>query len=142
MTGGRSWRFTPFGYSQTVASLVIFSVNVKRTADFYEAVLGATPVIESSGDIRLMGNGEEVLIHSVPKVVAKDITISSPPAPRHNAAVKPIFDVTELETVLGAVLGAGGVVTENRFSSNGLTRHDVLDPDGNVIQLRGRASDG
>ena len=26
------------------------------------------------------------------------------------------------------------------FSFDGLTRHDVIDPDGNVIQLRGRSS--
>jgi len=32
------------------------------------------------------------------------------------------------------------VVTAFQFTADGLTRHDVLDPDGNVIQLRGRVS--
>jgi hypothetical protein len=31
------------------------------------------------------------------------------------------------------------VATGKMFSLDGLTRHDVLDPDGNVIQLRGRS---
>jgi hypothetical protein len=32
------------------------------------------------------------------------------------------------------------VVTDFHFVLDGLARHDVLDPDGNVIQLRGRVA--
>jgi hypothetical protein len=123
-----------------MSSLVVFSVNVLRLAAFYGAVLDAEPLDESSADIRLINERDEVLIHSIPKKVAKEIEINSPPAPRENSPLKPVFDVASLERALGKVEAMGGVVTSRGFSLNGLTRRDVLDPDGNVIQLRCRMS--
>jgi hypothetical protein len=123
-----------------MGSLVVFSVDVSRLASFYEAVLDARPLVEPSGDIRLVNDREEVLIHSVPVGIARTITISSPPEPRDRAPIKPVFEVGSLESVLEVVRAKGGVDTGREFSFDGLTRHDVLDPDGNVIQLRSRSS--
>ena len=128
------------GYSLEMSSLVVFSINVRRLAVFYEAVLDAEPLDESSEDIRLINERDEILIHSVPKKIAKDIDIASPPVPRENSPLKPVFDVVSLERALGRVEAMGGVVTSRGFSVDGLTRRDVLDPDGNVIQLRCRMS--
>jgi predicted enzyme related to lactoylglutathione lyase len=123
-----------------MASLVIFSVDVRRLADFYEAVLGVTPTNDGSGDIRLRSDREEVLVHSVPVSVAKTISIQSPPVARDSSPMKPVFDVDSLEAALEAVETNGGVSTGRTFSMDGLTRHDVLDPDGNIIQLRSPSS--
>jgi hypothetical protein len=123
-----------------MSSLVVFSINVRRLAVFYESVLGAEPLDESSGDIRLSNERDEVLIHSIPEKIAKDIKITSPPTPRENSALKPVFDVISLERALGSVEATGGVVTSRGFSFDGMTRRDVLDPDGNIIQLRCRVS--
>jgi predicted enzyme related to lactoylglutathione lyase len=123
-----------------MGSLVIFSVDVPRLAAFYETVLGARPTVEPSGDIRLLTDREEILAHSVPPTIAKTIEIGIPPEPRDGSAVKPVFDVGSLESALNDVRTNGGVVTGRTFSLDGLTRHDVLDPDGNIIQLRCRTS--
>ena len=123
-----------------MASLVIFSSNVPRLAAFYEAILGATPTIESSGDIRLFSQQDEVLIHSIPAKTARTIQVSVPPVPRDEAAMKPGFDVAALEMTLERVRTNGGVVTKRNFIHNGVARHDVLDPEGNVITLRSRVS--
>jgi predicted enzyme related to lactoylglutathione lyase len=123
-----------------MSSLVVFSVNVRRLAAFYEAVLGANPRHEPSGDIRLIGDREEVLVHSIPAKTAKTIEVRTPPEPREGSAMKPVFDVESLEAAMEQVNAKGGVVTARTFSIDGLTRHDVIDPDGNVIQLRGRSS--
>jgi len=123
-----------------MSSLVIFSVNVRRLAVFYEAVLGAKPHFEPSGDIRLIGDREDVLVHSIPPKIAKTIEVRTPPEPREGSAIKPVFDVESLEAAMEHVTAKGGMVTTRTFSIGGLTRHDVIDPDGNVIQLRGRSS--
>jgi predicted enzyme related to lactoylglutathione lyase len=125
-------------YILKMSSLVVFSIDVPRLAAFYGHVLGATPLSEASGDIRIVNDHDEVLVHSLPKQIAKDLQISSPPAPRDRSPLKPVFDVPSLELALDRVETAGGVVTSRTFSLDGLTRHDVLDPDGNVIQLRCR----
>jgi predicted enzyme related to lactoylglutathione lyase len=122
-----------------VSAVVIFSKNVKKMAEFYEAVLGlvvASNPSDDSNDIRLRDESTEVLLHSIPKNIAKTFTIETPPQARDESAIKPIFDVVSLETSLEQVLLKGGVLTRRSFDLDGLSRHDVLDPEGNVIQLR------
>jgi predicted enzyme related to lactoylglutathione lyase len=123
-----------------MSALVIFSVDVRRLGTFYERVLGLEPSVEESGDIRLRGEQEELLIHSIPKRVANDIGLRVPPEPREACALKPVFNVDSLEDSLDAVKVNGGGLTRRSFTVDGLTRHDVVDPDGNIIQLRSRNS--
>jgi predicted enzyme related to lactoylglutathione lyase len=120
-------------------ALVIFAVNVKALASFYEAVLGLSPSPmpgDSKKDIRLGGDDSELLIHSIPEHIAKSIVIESPPIAIEDAAMKPVFDVKSIDEALNQVPLLGGIVTERSFTLDGLTRHDVVDPEGNVVQLR------
>jgi predicted enzyme related to lactoylglutathione lyase len=119
-----------------MGSLVIFSVDTRRLADFYEAVLGVAPTGDGSDDIRLRNDREEVLVHSVPAGVAETIAVQSLPKARDSSPIKLVFDVDSLRAALEAVGRNGGVDNGRTFSVDGLTRHDVLDPFGNVIQLR------
>jgi len=122
-----------------MSSLVIFALNVKILADFYKDVLGISPTPrpgDSKKDIRLGKNGDELLIHSIPDRIAKSIVIQSPPVPRDNSAMKPVLDVESLSIALERVTLLGGIVTERTFTSDGLTRQDIVDPEGNVVQLR------
>jgi hypothetical protein len=104
-----------------MSSLVVFSINDRRLAAFYETVLGAEPLVELSGDIRLITEQDEVVIHSIPKRIAKEIKITSPPTPRENSPLKPVFDVASFERALGDVEATGGIVTGRGFSLDGLT---------------------
>jgi hypothetical protein len=122
-----------------MSSLVIFALNVKTLANFYKDVLGISPIPQpgdSKKDIRLGNDAEELLIHSIPSRIAKSIVIQSPPVPRDNSAMKPVFDVESLSIALERVTLSGGIVTERTFTLDGLTRHDIVDPEGNVVQLR------
>ena len=119
---------------------MIFAVDVNRVANFYQAVLGVSPCPgegDNKKDLRLCKEGEEILIHSIPAHIAKTISVQSPPIAREDSAMKPVFNVSSLSESLEQVSVKGGVVTTMNFTLDGLTRHDVLDPEGNVIQLRG-----
>ena len=121
---------------------MIFAVNVKAIADFYQSVAGfsADPRPgDSKKDIRLGKGVEELLIHSIPARIAKTIVLESPPVAREESAMKPIFDVDSLSSALEQVTPRGGLVTERTFTLDGLTRHDIVDPEGNIVQLRARA---
>ncbi|MGB8195761.1 MAG: hypothetical protein WCF25_01985 [Acidimicrobiales bacterium] len=119
-----------------MAALVIFSVDVGRLAAFYARVLALESSVEESGDIRLRSEQEELLIHSVPPRIAQTIEVRVPPEPREKVALKPVFNVEALDVALDEVMKNGGIVTGNSFTFNGLTRHDVVDPDGSIVQLR------
>jgi predicted enzyme related to lactoylglutathione lyase len=126
---------------ERVSAFVIFSTNVPRLASFYETLLEATAAEEPTGDIRLKSENGEVLVHSVTKAFAKMIEVKSPPEPRERAVVKVVFDVEDMEVSLARVVEHGGVLTGRGFVLSGLERRDVLDPDGNVIQLRSYVRD-
>jgi predicted enzyme related to lactoylglutathione lyase len=119
-----------------MSSLVFFSVDVGRLAAFYESVLGVTSEHDPWGGIGLLGEGVEILVHPVPEAIAATIEIQTPPEPLEGAAIKPVFDVHSLDLALETTVANGGVDTGRTFSIDDLTFHDVLDPDGNVIQLR------
>ena len=126
-----------------MGALVIFSSDVRPMADFYAAVLEMAPAkspSDSANDIRLKNDDAEVLLHSIPARIAKTILIESPPEAREDSAIKPVFDVPSLAVALEQVSLKGGVVTTRAFDLDGLSRHDVLDPEGNVIQLRSPSS--
>ena len=115
---------------------MIFSPDVPRLARFYEAVLAAEEVDPSGSDIRLRTRSDEVLIHSLPKKAAARMVRHVPPVPREDSPLKPVFTVESLPLALQHVEAHGGMVTSRTFQLDGLTRHDVVDPDGNVVQLR------
>ena len=83
-----------------MSSLVVFSPDVPRLAAFYEAVIDARPTSDSSNDIRLFNDRDEVLVHALPKAVATTLQISSPPTAREHAAIKPVTDAGDLTFVL------------------------------------------
>ena len=126
----------PDGYSLDMGSLVVFSPDVQRLAAFYAAVLDAEALQETSGDIQVVNDREEVLVHSMSAERSTNIEITRPPDPRGSESIKPMFDVVSLEGALDAVRATGGLITDRTFRPQGLLRHDVLDPDGNVVQLR------
>ena len=122
-----------------MSALVIFAVNVKAVAGFYQSVVGfsAQPKPgDSKKDIRLGKGSEELLIHSIAPRVAEAIVLESPPIAREYSALKPVFDVDLLSAALEQVKSNGGVVTDRAFTLDGLTRCDILDPEGNIVQLR------
>ncbi|MEI6735394.1 MAG: hypothetical protein WCL31_00500 [Actinomycetes bacterium] len=53
--------------------------------------------------------------------------------------MKPVFDVKSLPLALEQVSLRGGIVTKRTFTLDGLTRRDIVDPEGNVVQLRSAA---
>jgi Glyoxalase-like domain len=121
-----------------MGALVVFSVDVRRLATFYESVLGAEPTYEASGDIRIVSDRDEVLIHWIPAEIAKTIEVRVPPVARDTSPIKPVLDVDSVAIALDRVRAHGGVVTSHAFDVDGVARHDVLDPDGNVVQRRRR----
>jgi len=118
---------------------VIFAVNVKNVANFYESILGLSRSAkpgDSKQDIRLCSDQDEILIHSIPTHIAKTISLTSPPVPRDETAMKPVFEVESLPSALAQVPLLGGVVTDRTYTSDGVTRQDIIDPEGNVVQIR------
>ena len=119
-----------------MASLVVFALDPPCLAAFYQAVTGYSIDHSDTGGFRLRGESADIFLHAIPEEIAASIAVTTPPVSREDAAIKPVFDVPSLSNALAAVTEFGGVVTDRSFEYAGAVLHDVLDTEGNVLQLR------
>jgi predicted enzyme related to lactoylglutathione lyase len=117
-------------------SLILFAVNPDRLASFYSNLLSLEIQRHEAASLSMEGGGASLLFLQIPAEIARDIPVQTPPMAREESAIKPAFDVMNLARAIEAVTAGGGVITPRNFISAGSVCLDVLDPEGNVIQLR------
>jgi len=117
------------GATQVSPGVVIFTAQPDVLAGFYAAVL-APSTIETVGDDVLVRAVVEAYLHHASLASERHGQV------RSDAAVKPQFTVDDLERARTAVVASGGMLTNRSFTWNAVAHLDVVDPDGNVVQLR------
>jgi hypothetical protein len=118
--------------------VVIFAKNKVRVSAFYRSTLDLVAFEEASSHDVLRGHGLEVVIHTIPRKIAAEITITQPPQVRENTPIKPTFVVVSLEAVRAAAQATGGFLkpVEGAWHFRGATVLDGHDPEGNVVQFK------
>jgi predicted enzyme related to lactoylglutathione lyase len=125
--------------SETVQQgVVVFVKRVKPLAAFYRSLLGLETIEASASHEVLRGRGIEVVVHGVPRAVAAEITITSPPEVRAETPFKPTFVVPDLDAAWAAATAAGGFLkpADQAWHFRGATVLDGWDPEGNIFQLK------
>lgn len=127
---------------ETRAGAVLFAMDMDRVAAFYSAVLGLAAVDRDDEHVLLESRAFELVVRQVPAHVASTVQIATPPARRADAAVKLVFFVQSITQVCTAVAAHGGIMNQaaKDWTFHGWRLWDGLDPEGNVIQFRFRAS--
>lgn len=117
---------------------VIFAKDVGALARFYEGVVPMTVLAREDGAVRLENEAIQLVIHALPKAVAKQIEISVPPRLRDQSAIKPVFAVDSLDRARDAAaqLGGGMNPASSAFVWAGFRACDGHDPEGNQVQFR------
>lgn len=121
--------------------LVIYARHKARVTAFYTRTLGLTIVETSRVHDVLSGRGIELVVHAIPRAIAREITIDIPPRVREETPLKPSFAVRSLERVRAAAAETGGflVPAERAWRWDDWLVLDGHDPEGNVVQFRQRA---
>jgi predicted enzyme related to lactoylglutathione lyase len=117
---------------------VLFAKDLPRVAKFYEGVAGFLTVHTGAGLIVLESANQQLVLHGIPKAVAKTIVISSPPRRREDTAVKLIFPVASIAEARRQAVALGGELDPEKkeFEVRGFRACDGHDPEGNVVQFR------
>ncbi len=120
--------------------MVLFVKNKKRVSAFYQAVLGLKPAESEASHDLLRGTTYEIVVHSIPRKIAAGIEITSPPAARERAAIKPTFVVKSLSDVRAAAERTGGFLKpeSEMWHIRGCSVLDGMDPEGNQVQFKQR----
>ena len=122
-----------------VGRVIIFAKEMAPMISFYRDVLGLTP-LESEyppEEWQRFGTGGEceLALHAISAPWRDGIEIGDPPEARQGAPSKVVLRVDELAPARDE-LSAKGVrfVNEGLWSDSSM-QFDILDPEGNVVQL-------
>ena len=118
------------------AGLLIYAKNLASLSRFYEELLSLR-ILTADGERVVAGNDDvQLVIHAIPAHIAAQITISSPPEPRAEQALKPFFTVASLAVAEEQAREFGGFVFGPTWEGPGFVVRQACDPEGNIIQLR------
>jgi predicted enzyme related to lactoylglutathione lyase len=119
------------------AGAVLFTVNMKQLANFYERVVGMRVVKTASDHVVLEIGTFHLTVNQVPEQYANNIVITSPPVVRDSGATKLSFRVDRISRSRQTAVELGGLVygSEREWDNDGTRVCDGWDPDGNVFQV-------
>ena len=120
------------------SGLVIYAKAYKKLADFYSAMLPLNVVEQDDEFVLMASDSVELVILQAPTSITKTITMSNPPAPRENVAIKPVFFIDSIQAAREFVHDYGGFVNHpnKEWMFRGYRVCDGYDPEGNIFQLR------
>ena len=123
-----------------MSAIVLYAKDLERVATFYRRVVGLDVVEAADGFVVLSSAGSELAVVRMADAVAEAVTIADPPERRSDTPIKPVFTVPDLETARRVALACGGTPdpSESSWTWRGFRHLDVVDPEGNVLQVRQR----
>src|SRR5258708_10284739 len=90
------------------AGLFIYAKQPDRLALFYMEVLAMRMLHHTSELMVLQSPDLQLVLHAIPEAIARHITITEPPQPRENVALKFFATVTSFAAVRPLVIAHGG----------------------------------
>lgn len=118
------------------AGALIYARDLDRLSGFYQQLLGMK-LLKSDAEHHVIESADmQLIIHAIPVHIAATVTISSPPRPREEQAIKLFFTVSSLIDAATAASSLGGAVFGPEYSGPGFTVRNGYDPEGNIFQVR------
>lgn len=118
------------------AGLFIYAKDLNHLARFYERVLRMSTVHQTDELIILQSPDIQLIIHAMPQHIADGVTISSPPVPREQTALKFFFTVPSISVARDLAVALGGEIFTEQWSGPSFHVRNACDPEGNIFQIR------
>lgn len=122
---------------------VIYAKDLDRLTQFYRN-LELELIEQEDGDYVVMQSSHnpqaQLTIVQTPPAIAAQIDIKSPPKVRTETPIKLTFITPSIDATLARLEGLGGIgnAEVKRWLFRDYTHHDIVDPEGNVVQLKQR----
>jgi predicted enzyme related to lactoylglutathione lyase len=118
------------------AGLFVYAKDSERVSKFYESVAGMSRLHKTDEMTVLESPDIQLLVHTIPSQMAKNIEITSPPQKHENTALKFFFTVPSLDNARTIARSLGGEVFNENWNGPGFIVCNAMDPEGNVFQVR------
>lgn len=115
---------------------LIYAKDLLLLSDFYRQLLDMR-LVKGNEEMHVLASADaQLLIHAIPEHIASTFTISSPPVPREDAALKLFFSVPSMREAIATISRLGGSVWPEEWRGPGFNVRNAIDPEGNIFQIR------
>ncbi len=121
-----------------MSKVVIWVSDIEAQTLFYSALFGVVVPIPDAGFVEVADSGNSVLLHLLPPQYAAKTPLTEQLPAQDEVALKPVFTVDSLEAALSRTKQTLATFGSNVSTYGAFQYQDVIDPEGNVIQLQQR----
>lgn len=119
-----------------MTKIVLWVSDLAAQIEFYSKLLDANIAHESDGFAEVSSATNSVLLHHLPEQYRAQVPLAAQLATQDEVAIKPVFTVESLEASRQRTAGTFGSFADTKNTYGEFTYQDVVDPEGNVIQLQ------
>lgn len=118
-----------------MTKIVLWVSDLDAQTAFYCALLGIEVGVRSDGFVELNSKDNSVLLHELPIEYRAALPLVAQLAAQTDVAIKPVFQVADVEAARKLVAGSLATFADIVVTYGNSTYLDVVDPEGNVIQI-------
>ena len=123
-----------------MSKIVLWVSDLAAQADFYGKLLGAQVISSTDGFAELTDHINTVLLHLLPSEYREATPLEAGLPAQEEVAIKPVFSVASIAEAKLAVAGTFARFGDSVATYGDYNYLDVIDPEGNVIQLQERVT--
>lgn len=121
-----------------MTKIVLWVSDMDAQVAFYCSLLGLEESSRSEGFVELTSEYNAVLIHVLPDEYRAALPLTAQLAAQTDVAIKPVFRVADVEAARNLAEGSLATFAEEVVTYGSSKFLDVVDPEGNVIQIEQR----
>ncbi len=121
-----------------MTKIVLWVSDLEAQSSFYSALLEASVGESSAGFRQIVSTANEVLLHQLPEQYRLQLPLSQAALAQEEVAIKPVFQVSSIESARQRVTASYAQFAQHSNVYGEFTYQDLVDPEGNVIQLEQR----
>ena len=121
-----------------MTKIVLWVSDLNAQADFYATLFAVKSPTVGDGFAEITDGTNAVLLHTLPAEYAAPIPLTSQLPAQEEVAIKPVFTIGSITEAADRIAGTLATIYPTSVTYGEFTYRDLVDPEGNVIQLQQR----
>ncbi|MEO8002838.1 MAG: glyoxalase/bleomycin resistance/dioxygenase family protein [Arenimonas sp.] len=118
------------------AGALIYAKDLSRVSEFYQQLFDMK-LLKADSEHHVIESADiQLIIHAIPAHIANTISISSPPEPRSEQAIKLFFTVPSISATEKIAAAFGGSLFGDEYTGPKIKVRNGSDPEGNIFHVR------
>ena len=118
-----------------MSKVVLWVSDIAAQSSFYSALFDVAEPAQDNGFAEVADGVNSVLLHALPTEYAAATPLTKQLPVQDEVAIKPVFTVESIDLAVARVAHTFGSAAPNSATYGDFTYRDLIDPEGNVIQV-------